>query len=415
MRRTRLGDLLRSVQSWNPPRDGKSQTIQYIDLSAVDNDRKEIRSAQSVVAYDAPSRARQLVQSGDILLSTVRPYLNGAARVPARLDGATASTGFCVLRPDPKRLSAEYLFQWVRSPAFISDMTIKATGASYPAVSDRIVFDSELPLPSLSEQRRIAAILDQADALRRKRILSLARLDVFIFAAFNEMFGSKIQSAMVNPSNDAPSMPSDWSWSRLKDVARMMTGHTPSRSNVNYWNGEIPWLALGDIRNLDGRTATHTAECVTELGIENSSAVILPVGTVCVARTASVGFVTVTGCAMSTSQDFVNWVCGPTLDPIFLMWAFIASRRALKSFAPGSTHQTIYFRLFELLHVAVPPLGLQKRFGATVDSIRKAELQFANQAKTFDRLFRSLQHEAFAATRTEPLRRARHAQAVAAE
>lgn len=78
-----------------------------------------------------------------------------------------ASTGFTVLRADPNVLDARYLFHWVTADEFITNMVRQATGASYPAVSDRTVKGSLIPLPPLPEQRRIASILDEARAVGR--------------------------------------------------------------------------------------------------------------------------------------------------------------------------------------------------------------------------------------------------------
>lgn len=186
---TEIGDLVDRVQSWSPATDSDDAEFMYIDLSSVDKDSKSIVSPVRTPRADAPSRARQLVAYRDVLVSTVRPNLNGVAAVPAELNGATASTGFCVLRPRPEMVCWRYLYHWVRSPAFIRDMTRKATGASYPAVSDRIIHESKIPLPKLEEQKRIAAILDKADAIRRKRQESLAASTHLIAGAFRQMFG----------------------------------------------------------------------------------------------------------------------------------------------------------------------------------------------------------------------------------
>lgn len=196
MKLRQLSDLVIPVVTWNPARLGPEESFQYIDLSAVDQDMKSIVGARKVGCGEAPSRARQLVEAGDILVSTVRPNLNGVARVPEELDGATASTGFCVVRPKPELLDSSYLFHWVKSAEFINDMVKKATGASYPAVSDRIVLESMIPLPSLSEQRRIAAVLDQAEALRAKRQEVLSQLDELQRAIFAELFGSPNSKSM---------------------------------------------------------------------------------------------------------------------------------------------------------------------------------------------------------------------------
>ena len=148
-KRVPIGDLVESVENWNPLRAEPNSEFDYIDLSAVDQDSKTIVEARPTPCADAPSRARQLVKEGDILVSTVRPNLNGVARVSSNLCGATASTGFCVLRSRRSMLDGAFLFHWVKSPSFVNDMVNRATGASYPAVSDRIIFESLIPFPPL--------------------------------------------------------------------------------------------------------------------------------------------------------------------------------------------------------------------------------------------------------------------------
>lgn len=194
MRLASIGECIEKVRSWSPARDSAEQMIDYIDLGAVDNEHKVVVGSQSVIGREAPSRARQKVIAGDILVSTVRPYLNGVARVPKHLDGATASTGFCVLRPSTGKIDPAYLFQWVKSPEFVTDMVRKSTGASYPAVSDRIICDSLVPLPPLPEQRRIAAILDQADALRRLHKRAFGVACELPHSIFRDSFGDLVSN-----------------------------------------------------------------------------------------------------------------------------------------------------------------------------------------------------------------------------
>jgi len=104
---------------------------------------------------------------------------------------------------------------------------------------------------------------------------------------FQEMFGQHIVSPPVVTSTIGLKAPPNWRWSQLTEVARLATGHTPSRRRPEWWGGNIPWISLTDIRELDGAIATTTSECVNEEGIENSSSVKLPKGTVCFSRTAS--------------------------------------------------------------------------------------------------------------------------------
>lgn len=200
MRTAQIGELTGPVKTWNPSRTPEAE-FDYIDLSAVDNIRKVITTTTRTIGADAPSRARQLVTAGDVLVSTVRPNLNAVAVVPPELDGATASTGFTVLRP-AAQLNGRYLFHWLRSPTFVADMARKATGASYPAVSDRIIKESTLPAPSLDKQHRIAAILDHADTLRVERRRALAHLDALPQAIFHRMFGDPDDATAAVPFGD---------------------------------------------------------------------------------------------------------------------------------------------------------------------------------------------------------------------
>ncbi|WP_024716986.1 restriction endonuclease subunit S [Gluconobacter oxydans] len=190
MNLAKIGDVVTKAKTWDPRKDAPDDLIRYIDIGSVSQDTKVIEGLTPVMGSEAPSRARQLVQTGDILVSTVRPNLNAVTRVPEELDGATASTGFCILRPKPDHVYPAYLFHWVRTGEFVAEMMRQATGQSYPAVSDKIVKASEISLPPLEEQKRIAGILDQAAELCCLRTRALDKLNTLGQAIFHEMFGS---------------------------------------------------------------------------------------------------------------------------------------------------------------------------------------------------------------------------------
>ena len=163
--------------------------IDYIDISSVDNQRKEITKTQSMLFEDAPSRAKQLVFPGDILVSTVRPNLNAVALITDNSDNIlVASTGYCILRCLPN-VDRKYVFYFCQSNAFIEKLVMQATGASYPAVTSTIVKECIIPLPSLDEQHKIAAVLDKVSDLIAKRRQQLDKLDLLVKSKFVEMFG----------------------------------------------------------------------------------------------------------------------------------------------------------------------------------------------------------------------------------
>lgn len=378
-----LGDLLVEVRTWNPSKEGNGRAIQYIDLSAVDNERKEIASVQSVRASDAPSRARQLVQGGDILVSSVRPYLNGVARVPPSLNGATASTGFCVLRPNPERLSAEYLFHWVRMPQFVSDMTKKATGASYPAVSDRIIFESKLPLPSLSEQRRIAAILDQADELRRKREKSPQRMLMLRESMVVNMFGDPTQSN------------SKWPRSRLGDLCDVRDGthDSPKYTSVgkylltskNFSDGRLDYkgaqfISEADYDAINRRSKVDCGDIIMPMiGTIGSPVLLQDQPDFAIKNVALFKM----GRASIRARYLLALLSGPYLE-------FVQSQRER-----GGSQKFLSLGDLRSLLVPVPPVGMQiafERFDCQMDEVRSA---MATDSARLNQLFQTLQSQFF--------------------
>ena len=130
----------------------------------------------------------------------------------------------------------------------------------------------------------------------------------------------------------------------------------------------MPWIGIADARENHAGTIDKTFQSTNESGLANSAARLLPAGTICVSRTASVGYVVKMGKPMATSQDFVNWICSEVLSADWLKWLFVAEEDALYRFGKGSTHTTIYFPEWLSLRVALPPLQEQ------TEIVRRVEL-----------------------------------------
>jgi len=174
------------------PRKTPNEIFRYIDIGSIDNKTQTIREPKEFQGRDAPSRARRLVQTGDVLFSTVRTYLKNVAQVPDNLDGALTSTGISVLRPSDG-IDERYLFRWVCSDNFINEISKTQDGTMYPAVSDKDVAAGNIPIPPSLEQRRIAVKLDSLFARTRRAREELDRIPLLIehyrqsvlFAAFS--------------------------------------------------------------------------------------------------------------------------------------------------------------------------------------------------------------------------------------
>lgn len=155
-----LEEIIERTETIDPTRSPEL-SFQYVDISSVSNESFKIITSTEILGCNAPSRARKVIRSGDVIFATVRPTLKRIAQVPDYLDGQICSTGFTVLRPSSKVMS-RYLYHFLLSKQFIQLMEQLQSGTSYPAVTDRQVKCSSIPLPPLAEQKHIVAILDEA-------------------------------------------------------------------------------------------------------------------------------------------------------------------------------------------------------------------------------------------------------------
>ena len=150
-----IGSVTSDTKQINPSKIFDTD-FYYIDIASINNDTGIIETPKIININDAPSRARKLVQTNDVIISMTRPYLKGFSIVPERLDGQIASTGFAVLRSIPEKLSPLYLFAYVRTDMFVEQLIPKMKGANYPAVRDSDVRSVKIPFPPIELQEQFA-------------------------------------------------------------------------------------------------------------------------------------------------------------------------------------------------------------------------------------------------------------------
>ena len=155
-----LGEVLEKTETVNPLQSPNIE-FDYIDVSSVSNTTFEVEQTQRLKGKDAPSRARKLVKTNDVIFATIRPTLRRIAIVPPHLNQQVCSTGYFVLRPKAV-LDHRYMYYWLFAEEFMGQMEALQKGASYPAVTDKEVRDQAIPFPPLPEQQRIVTLLDEA-------------------------------------------------------------------------------------------------------------------------------------------------------------------------------------------------------------------------------------------------------------
>jgi type I restriction enzyme, S subunit len=158
-------------------------------------------------------------------------------------------------------------------------------------------------------------------------------------------------------------------------IAKVDSGGTPSTTNSEYWDGEVPWLTPKEITDFDdGLFVSRTERAISERGLEASAAKLMLVGTVMLSKRAPVGAVAINAVPMATNQGFLNFQCGANLRPVYLAHWLRANRPYLDIVANGSTYPELYKSdLFEF-EIAVPPLDLQDRILAVISTLQYVTL-----------------------------------------
>lgn len=228
-------------------------------------------------------------------------------------------------------------------------------------------------IPAQPEQRAVAAVLGttqetvgeqeavvrelaeaKRNVMRELLILGVAR-DPARLRPLRERW------VMGRVAEGVEAAPEGWRLVPLTRVARLESGHTPSRDRPDWWDGDIPWISLQDTERLQGLEIFDSAETIGADGLANSSARLLPKGTVVFQRTASVGQCSIMGRPMATSQHFANWVCSPEIEPRYLLQVFRHMTREWERLQAGSVLPDIYMPTFKKLQILLPPRPEQVR------------------------------------------------------
>lgn len=256
---------------------------------------------------------------------------------------------------------------------------------------------------SMEEQRAIADYLDaktvEIDGLVADCEREVKLLQEYRKAVISEAVTKGLDSNV--PMKDSGvewigEIPEHWGAGKLLRHARLESGHTPSKQHPEWWLEDectIPWVTTGDVHRFrDGRLTSivDTVEHVSQVGLDNSSARLLPAGTVALSRTASVGFSIVLGEPMASSQDFADWVPDDELDSFYLLYSLRSMGVVFRQLQMGSTHKTIYMPDIIKLAIAFPPIEEQRGIvahldakTAEIDSLIEMKKQMADKLRDY--------------------------------
>jgi type I restriction enzyme S subunit len=287
----------------------------------------------------------------------------------------------CALLPDSSKVSNKYLYYYLCTVT-LEKITKKTTGLDAISFSD--LRKLLVPLPPLGEQHRIAVVLDKADAIRRKNASLLATADDLLTSAFLDMFGDPLTNRKKLPV--AP----------IKELAQVITGNTPPRSNPENYGPGMEWIKSDNI-NMPGVFLTSAVETLSARGRQ-------------IARTAPAGATLVTciagspnsigNCALSDREVAFNQQINAAIpkagiDPYFLYCQFRVGKRAVQASSTNSMKGMVSKGKFQEIGFLKPSLEDQNAFGRFVQSLVGTVDQLRAAVSESEALFQSVSRRAF--------------------
>lgn len=245
-REVRLGDCV-AVNKQTLPRDYQGK-IRYIDISSVS---EGVLNGYNEIEYqDAPSRARRLIEDGDIIYSTVRPNLKGYYKFnDSLMENTVVSTGFIVLSKT-KYASIDYIYYYITEDSFVNYLINVAKGAAYPAVGIDDFKKAKIRVPNLETQRKIANVLSTYDKLIENNNRRIQILEQTAEELYKEWF-VRMRFPGYEKTKFDKGIPEGWEVKKIKDVIdKLESGRRPKNIEVTSSKETVVSLGAGDIKGL---------------------------------------------------------------------------------------------------------------------------------------------------------------------
>jgi len=341
------------------------EEIQYLDISSTGKGFIEELSDYGI--EEAPSRAKRTVKTGDTVLSRVRPIRGQFTLVQDPPRNLVVSTGFAVLRAK-EGIDEKYLYYAATTPEMIMWMDNHTSGSAYPAVNLGTLKHAEIPVPSVTTQKKIGEILHKIDLKIEvnKEINDI--LEEIAQALFKAWFVD-FEFYEDLKQSELGEIPESFELVQIGDVCSTRGGGTPSTDNDEYWDGDNLWLTPKEVTSLDSKIVFDTERKVTDEGLNNSSTAIMPEKSVLLTSRATVGEVVVNREPMGTNQGFICIQPNIRVEPYYLACLVENKRPEIENRASGSTYDEISQTSFNGIQVAVPPKEDIEEFENKVEDI----------------------------------------------
>lgn len=332
--------------------------------------RGGIVARQRLKGADIRVKTQFVIQSGDFLVSK-RQIIHGACGiVPSQLEGAVVSNEYAVLRPKLP-LTSEYLRYLPETSYFQRTCFHSSVGVDVEKMVFKLDrwFRFHMPLPPLSEQHKIAAILSCVDDAIGKTEAVIEQLDVVKKGLLGEVLTRGVPGQHREfKETDIGRIPASWLVLALADVARIERGkfsHRP-RNDRRFYGGRYPFIQTGDVAACRGRLRRFT-QTLNERGLAVSK--LFPAGTIVMTIAANIGDTGIAEMEVAFPDSLVGIRPGVRMEARFLEYVLRTRKPQLENAAPRNAQKNINLQILGPVSIQVPPIGEQQIIADHLDSV----------------------------------------------
>ena len=304
---------------------------------------------------------RSKLKNGDSIICIVGNTIGSSFLVEDHILPANINQNIALIRPILEMVDPLYLQNWITSPYIQWQVKVEASTQAQPSLSLQQVGNFKINLPPLLEQRKIAQILsswDQAISTTEKLLKNSQQQKKALIQHL--LTGNKRLLDDKKPFFDV------WTKFEIREMGKITSGGTPDTRNLEYWDGAVPWLTPTDVTALKSAYVTSTSRKISELGVRESSATLLPKGSLMVCTRATIGTMAISTVEMCTNQGFKNITPNKKFDVKFIYYLLSFNIKELLRKSSGSTFLELSKKDFENIELFCPSLREQQKIAKII-------------------------------------------------
>ena len=318
---------------------------------------------------------KYVLKQGDIVFSRVGS-VDRCTYVDQKHDGWMFS-GRCLRVRPTSEIDSEYLYYYFRLEETKQFVRNIAVGATMPSINTKLLGEIVVTFPELEQQKRIVGILSAID--------SKIEVNQKINDNLEQQAATYFQELFINNAN------SMWQIGTISDLGTVVGGSTPSKTKPEYYtdNG-IAWITPKDLSINKSKFISHGENDITELGLKNSSATVMPKGTVLFSSRAPIGYIAIASDEVTTNQGFKSVVPYSEVGPAFIYFFLKHSLPVIEGAASGSTFKEISGSAMKNIPAIVPDRSTLDQFNGFCAPIFAQQKILENQNRSLAMLRDSL-------------------------